>query len=165
MIDDRLSLISSSLISSSPMKKQVLHRYKQLVQDRIDVFQDMISGLTDDAQNDAKGSAGDKHETALSMMHLEQEKLNHKLQEVLAQKAVLDKIDASVVHQKVALGSLVQTDGLWLFVSTALPKITLNDKTVFAISPQSPLGTALIGNGVGFTAEINGKEYLIETLL
>jgi transcription elongation GreA/GreB family factor len=143
------------------MKKQVLHRYKQLVQDRIDVFQDMISGLTDDAQNDAKGSAGDKHETALSMMHLEQEKLNHKLQEVLAQKAVLDKIDASVVHQKVALGSLVQTNGLWLFVSTALPKITLNDKTVFAISPQSPLGTALMGNGVGFSVEINGKEYTI----
>ena len=87
------------------MKQQILQSYKQLVQDRIDVFQDMISGLTDDAQNDAKGSAGDKHETALSMMHLEQEKLNHKLQEVLAQKAVLDKIDASVVHQKVALGS------------------------------------------------------------
>lgn len=147
------------------MKQQILQSYKQLVQDRIDVFQDMISGLTDDAQNDAKGSAGDKHETALSMMHLEQEKLNHKLQEVLAQKAVLDKIDASVVHQKVALGSLVQTNGLWLFVSTALPKITLNDKTVFAISPQSPLGTVLMGNGIGFTAEINGKKYVVEALV
>ncbi|PJE41654.1 MAG: hypothetical protein CUR32_07390 [Flavobacterium sp.] len=147
------------------VKQQILQSYKQLVQDRIDVFQDMISGLTDDAQNDAKGSAGDKHETALSMMHLEQEKLNHKLQEVLAQKAVLDKIDASVVHQKVALGSLVQTNGLWLFVSTALPKITLNDKTVFAISPQSPLGTVLMGNGIGYTAEINGKEYVVEALV
>lgn len=125
----------------------------------------MISGLTDDAQNDAKGSAGDKHETALSMMHLEQEKLNHKLQEVLAQKAVLDKIDASVVHQKVALGSLVQTNRMCLFVSTALPKITLNDKTVFAISPQSPLGTVLMGNGIGFTTEINGKKYVVEALV
>lgn len=147
------------------MKQQILQSYRQLVQDRIDVFQDMISGLTDDAQNDAKGSAGDKHETALSMMHLEQEKLNHKLQEVLAQKAVLDKIDASVVHQKVALGSLVQTNGMWLFVSTALPKITLNDKTVFAISPQSPLGTVLMGNGIGFTTEINGKKYVVEALV
>lgn len=147
------------------MKQQILQSYKQLVQDRIDVFQDMISGLTDDAQNDAKGSAGDKHETALSMMHLEQEKLNHKLQEVLAQKAVLDKIDASVVHQKVALGSLVQTNRMCLFVSTALPKITLNDKTVFAISPQSPLGTVLMGNGIGFTTEINGKKYVVEALV
>ena len=54
---------------------------------------------------------------------------------------------------------------MWLFVSTALPKITLNDKTVFAISPQSPLGTALMGNGIGFTAEINGKEYVVEALV
>jgi transcription elongation GreA/GreB family factor len=147
------------------MKQQIHQYYKQLVQDRIDVFQDMISGLTVDAQNDAKGSAGDKHETALSMMHLEQEKLNHKLQEVLAQKAILDKIDTTVSHQKVALGSLVQTNGMWLFVSTALPKISIEGITVFAISPQSPLGSKLMGNGVGFTAEINGKEYLIESLV
>ncbi|HOD10716.1 MAG TPA: hypothetical protein PKH91_08215, partial [Flavobacterium sp.] len=104
------------------MKQQILQQYKQLVQDRIDVFQDMISGLTIDAQNDAKGSAGDKHETALSMMHLEQEKLNHKLKEVLDQKNILDRIDVSSTHQKVALGSLVQTNGMLLFISTALPK-------------------------------------------
>ena len=67
-------------------KERVHARYLQLVQDRIDVFRDMITALAEDAQNDAKGSAGDKHETALSMMHLEQEKLNLKLKEVLEQK-------------------------------------------------------------------------------
>lgn len=146
------------------MKQQIHQYYKQLVQDRIDVFQDMISGLTVDAQNDAKGSAGDKHETALSMMHLEQEKLNHKLQEVLAQKAILDKIDTTVSHQKVALGSLVQSNGMWLFISTALPKITIEGQTVFAISPESPLGSKLMGNGVGYSTEINGKPYYIEAV-
>lgn len=156
--------LSYSVTQPLKMKEQILQYYKQLVQDRIDVFQDMISGLTDDAQNDAKGSAGDKHETALSMMHLEQEKLNHKLQEVLAQKAILDKIDGTVSPQKVALGSLVQTNGMWLFVSTALPKITIEGKTVFAISPQSPLGSKLIGNGVGFRFDLNGKFYSIESL-
>ena len=40
------------------LKQQILLRYKEMLQDRIDVFQDMISGLTEDAQNDAKGSAG-----------------------------------------------------------------------------------------------------------
>jgi hypothetical protein len=34
----------------------------------------------------------DKHETALSMMHIEQEKLNYKLREGYP-KAILDKID------------------------------------------------------------------------
>lgn len=165
MIDKNLSLIASFFISSSFfMKKQILERYKEMLQDRIDVFQDMISGLTTDAQNDAKGSAGDKHETALSMMHLEQEKLNHKLKEILEQKSILDKIDASQVHKKVALGSLVQTNGMLLFISTALPKLIIEDKSVFALSPQSPLGSKLIGNQVGFSFDINGKLYMIESV-
>jgi hypothetical protein len=51
----------------------------------------MIAALTEDSKNDAKGSAGD-HETALSMMHIEQEKLNYKLGSGYP-KAILDKID------------------------------------------------------------------------
>ena len=58
------------------LKHKVLNYYKQQTEDRIDAFRDMIAEFTTDAANDAKGSAGDKHETALSMMHLEQEKLN-----------------------------------------------------------------------------------------
>lgn len=143
-------------------KQQILQRYKEMLQDRIDVFQDMISGLTIDAQNDAKGSAGDKHETALSMMHLEQEKLNHKLKEILEQKSILDKIDGSQTHKKVALGSLVQANGMLLFISSALPKLIIDDKTIFALSPQSPLGSKLMGNEVGFLTEVNGKKYTIE---
>ena len=145
-------------------KQQILQRYKEILQDRIDVFQDMISGLTIDAQNDAKGSAGDKHETALSMMHIEQEKLNHKLKEVLEQQAILNKIDAAQLHKKVALGSLVQANGMLLFISAALPKITHGDKTIFALSPQSPLGSKLMGNEVGFSVEVNEKMYLIESI-
>lgn len=146
------------------LKQQILYRYKEMIQDRIDVFQDMISGLTEDAQNDAKGSAGDKHETALSMMHIEQEKLNHKLKEILDQKAILDKIDASQIHKKVALGSLVQANGMLLFISTALPKLIIDSKTIFAVSPQSPLGSKLMGNEVGVSFDMNGKPYTIESV-
>ena len=124
----------------------------------------MISGLTEDAQNDAKGSAGDKHETSLSMMHIEQEKLNHKLKEILDQKSILDKIDASANHTKIALGSLVQTNGMFLFISAALPKITVDDKTIIAVSPQSPLGSKLMGNEVGFEFEINTTKFKIESV-
>jgi transcription elongation GreA/GreB family factor len=146
------------------LKYQILHRYREIVQDRIDVFQDMISGLTIDAQNDAKGSAGDKHETALSMMHLEQEKLNHKLKEILEQKIILDKIEASTIHKKVALGSVVKVNEMNLFISTALPKIVLHETNVFALSPQSPLGSKLMGNVVGHSFILNGKEYTIESI-
>lgn len=151
-------------LNKMTLKQQTLLRYKEMLQDRIDVFQDMISGLTIDAQNDAKGSAGDKHETALSMMHLEQEKLNHKLKEILGQKAILDKIDASLTHKKVALGSMVKSNGMLLFISTALPKLSIENKTIFALSPQSPLGSKLMGNEVGFEFDMNGKQYTIEMI-
>jgi transcription elongation GreA/GreB family factor len=144
------------------MKQQVVQRYHQILQDRIDVFRDMISGLTEDAQNDAKGSAGDKHETALSMMHLEQEKLNHKLKEILDQKAILDKIDPNANHNKIALGSLVQANGMLLFISAALPKINIDQSTIIAVSPQSPLGSKLMGNSEGFTFEINTSQFTVE---
>jgi hypothetical protein len=143
--------------------KQKTHQYYlQLVQDRIDVFKDMIVALTEDSKNDAKGSAGDKHETALSMMHIEQEKLNHKLKEVLGQKAILDKIDSTTIAKTIIVGSLVKANGIYLYLSAALPKIAVDGINVIALSPQSPLGNKLMGNVVGFTFEINTTSYTIE---
>lgn len=145
--------------------KQKTHSYYlQLVQDRIDVFRDMIEALTEDSKNDAKGSAGDKHETTLSMMHIEQEKLNAKLREVLQQKAILDKIDSNTIAETIIVGSLVKANGIYLYLSVALPKISVEGINVIALSPQSPLGNKLMGNEVGFTFEINGTKYVIETI-
>lgn len=146
------------------LKETIHQQHQQLLQDKIDVFRDMISGLTEDAKNDAKGSAGDKHETALSMMHIEQEKLNHKLREILEQKAILDKIDASQLHNKIALGSVVKANAMYLFISAALPKIVIDGKTIIALSPQAPLGIKIMGNSVGFSFEINGSEFVIESV-
>lgn len=144
------------------IKQKVIAYYRQQVQDKEDAFRDMIAALTEDAANDAKGSAGDKHETALSMMHLEQEKLNAKLGEILSQKTVLSKLDADSVHKKVAAGSLVKANGMYLFVSLALPKITVEGITVIALSPQSPLGAKLLGMEAGGSFEINGTKYIVE---
>ena len=145
--------------------KQKIHQhYSQLVQDKIDIFKDMILALTEDSKNDAKGSAGDKHETALSMMHIEQEKLNHKLKEILAQKSILDKIDSTTIAKTIILGSLVKANGIYLYLSAALPKINVEGINVIALSLQSPLGGKLMGNQVGFTFEINGTKYLIESV-
>lgn len=146
------------------LKQKTLQYYKQLIQDKIDVFQDMISNLTEDAKNDAKGSAGDKHETVLSMMHLEQEKLNHKIKEYLVQKDILDKIDPSKTTKIIAVGSLIKANGILLFMSSALPKIKIEEKNIIALSPQSPLGSKLLGQQVDYTFEINGTKYLIESV-
>jgi hypothetical protein len=145
-------------------KPQVLSQYKTIVQGKIETLQNMISDLSEDAQNDAKGSAGDKHETALAMMHLEQEKLNMKLKEVLEQKSVLESIDVSKAKKLIALGSLVQTNTFLFFISTALPKITIEGLDVVALSPSSPLGAIMLGKEVNQEFEFNGMKYKVLTI-
>ena len=95
---------------------------------------------------------------------LEQEKLNHKLAEIYEQKAVLDKIDPLANHAKAALGSLVEANGMLLFVSSALPKITIDGRAIIAVSPQSPLGQKLIGKEIGFSFDILTTNYTISRI-
>jgi transcription elongation GreA/GreB family factor len=142
-------------------KQKIKQQHLLLLQDKIDVYQDMISGLSDDAQNDAKGSAGDKHETALSMMHLEQEKITQKLAEAIALQGILDRIEVSKTNSKIALGSSVKVNALQLFVSAALPKITVEGITVLSVSPQSPLGSQLMGKKQGDIVVVNGTTFTI----
>ena len=142
-------------------KHKIHLHFQQLVQDKIDVFRDRIAALTEDSKNDAKGSAGDKHETALSMMHLEQEKANYKLQEFLGQQQFLNKIDTTINSKKVIVGSLVQVNQMMVYVSVALPKTSIDNVNIFAISPQSPLGEKIFGQAVGFEFDLNNNLFKI----
>ena len=146
-------------------KDQIKYRYLQTIQDRIDVFRDMVAGLTTDSKNDAKGSAGDKHETALAMMHIEQEKLNHKIQEYLDSQAAFTAIDYTKMATKVIPGSLVLANDSYFLVSIALPKVMVQGQTVYGISPQSPLAVALLGKEVGHSFEINGTAYKVYQII
>ena len=145
-------------------KQKIKSHYQNLLSEKINELRFMISDLAQNAQNDAKGSACDKHETTLSMMHLEQEKLNQKLAEIIEQKNVVDKIDADAIHNKIALGSLVQTNDMLFYISAALPKIQLENKTIIAVSPQSPLGSQLLGKSVGDEIVINTNRFQIKAI-
>ena len=146
-------------------KQKILSHYQLLLQDKIDIYQDLILSLTEDAQNDAKSSAGDKHETTLSKLHIEQEKIANKLKEAIEQQAILSKLDITQVSNNVVLGSLVITNHLTVFVCTALPKITVDNQTVFAISPQSPLGVQLMHKTVKAEFLVNQVNYKILEIL
>jgi hypothetical protein len=91
----------------------------------MDIFRDMIAYQLKILRMMLKVQ-GDKHETALSMMHLEQEKLNAKLREVLQQKTVLDKINPDIVSDS-DFGCLVRANGIYLYLSLALPKLILKE--------------------------------------
>jgi hypothetical protein len=146
-------------------KQKILSHYQTLLQDKIDIYQDLINSLTEDAQNDAKSSAGDKHETTLSKLHIEQEKIANKLKEAIEQQAILSKLDIEQFSNKVILGSVVVTNHLTVFISTALPKIMIENRAVFAISPQSPLGMQMMHQAVHSEFLVNNVTYKILEIL
>ncbi|PKP15354.1 MAG: hypothetical protein CVU07_10400 [Bacteroidetes bacterium HGW-Bacteroidetes-23] len=146
------------------MKQKIIQYYSNFIQTKIDSLRQMIADLTEDAKNDAKGSAGDKHETALSMMHLEQEKLNQKLKEFLEAKAIFESIDFEKINTKITVGSLVLANDIYFLISVSLPKVELEGKTIFAISPQAPLAQKLIGRVLGDLVEVNQQNYTINDL-
>lgn len=146
------------------MKQKIIQHYSNLLQTKIDSLRQMIADLTEDAKNDAKGSAGDKHETALTMMHLEQEKLNQKLKGVIETKAIFDSIDFEKKQAKVTTGSLVLANDIYFLISVSLPKVELEGKTIFAISLQAPLAEMLMGCVLGDQISLNNVAYKIQSI-
>ncbi len=135
-----------------------------MVNDKISLLRQDLAGLKESATNETKSTAGDKHETALAMLQIEQANKREQLQQVVAQKIVLEKINPMIAAAIVVSGSLVKTNNGYLFMSVALGKTVLEGITLTALSPQSPLGNQLMGLKAGDTTVFNNKVYYIETI-
>lgn len=145
-------------------KIKVYHCFVQMVLDKISLLRQSLLDLKESSSNETKSTAGDKYETALAMLQLDQEKTSRQLQDALVQKALFEKIDPSIPAARVMNGSLVKTDKGYLFLSVAIGKILVDDEVVIAISPGSPLGKALMGLERNDAACINGNIYQIEDI-
>lgn len=138
---------------------------KQLVLDtlnnQIETIQNQISGLSQDAQNDAKSSAGDKHETGLAMMHLEQEKLNAKLIELLDMQQIALKLSENKTVEKVVLGSIVKTNKAVFYLSVPIQPVIYKNMQVFCVSVHAPLIQHLLNKEVGAEVTFNNISHKI----
>jgi hypothetical protein len=124
---------------------------------KIKTLKAQIENLTIDAQNDAKGSAGDKHETGLAMMHLEQEKLSAKLSQTMQQLKNVVSITTIAPHYAITFGSLVNTGTSIFFVSDALPHFNYQGKMILPLSTQAPIYIELKNKKAGDVLIFNGK--------
>lgn len=143
--------------------------FKHLLLDRlssqIESLRRQILFLTEDALNDAKSSSGDKHETGLAMMHLEQEKLNAKLKEILEMQSVVLKLPEEKNVEKVVLGTIVKTDRALFYVSVAVPGIVYEGTSVICVSPSAPLIRAFWNQEKGSEIVFNNISYKILEIL
>jgi len=143
-------------------KEKIYRHYLQLITEKTRLLQKSLHELTESAGNETKRTAGDKHETALAMLQIEQENISRQLKETLAQKAVLEKIDPTIHTEQIVRGSLVTTNKGIFFLSIALGKATIENKLIIALSPESPLGKAMLHLQTGETCTFNGTGYMIE---
>lgn len=146
------------------LKQKIYRHYLQQINDKIQQLQKVLDDLKESGSNETKSTAGDKHETALAMLQIEQANTRGQMKEAIVQKDALKKINPSIAPKIVVHGSLIKTNRGYLFLSIALGKAVIEGVHIIALSPQSPLGIKLMGLQEGDTAAINGNNYLIESI-
>ncbi len=145
-------------------KQKIYIHYLQVINDKIGLLQKVLDDLKESGANETKSTAGDKHETALAMLQIEQANTRAQLKEVELQKAALEKINPSLTPTVIVTGSLIKTNRGYLFLSIAAGKAIIDGKEVIALSKQSPLGKQLTGLKEGDTVVINNATYVIESI-
>lgn len=143
------------------IKEQLHVKCYEYVAQRMSVVQQAIDSATESGNDETKSSAGDKHETGRSMMQLEQEKNGKQLQEVHELQKLFEKIDPSKIATKAELGALVLTNKQNFYISISAGKISVDNETYWAVSPQAPLAKQLMGLSAGDAMEFNGNRFTI----
>ncbi|MFM6934633.1 MAG: 3-oxoacyl-ACP synthase [Flavobacteriales bacterium] len=147
------------------MQKSTVHQTLTLsLLTKYDELNMILAEASDGKSNDAKSSAGDKHEVGVAMVQLEQEKLGKQLLVIQDQLDLLAKIDLNKTHQRVSLGSLILCNKQWYYFTVGLGMLKVMDEPVFCLNPQAPLGIALIGKSVQDEITFQGKKMVIERI-
>lgn len=142
------------MLNKENIHKQLLSEIENRIQSLKLILNEMFEAASG---TDAKSSAGDKHETGVAMAQLEQEKLTKQINELLKQQEILVRINPTIEHTKVGLGSLVQTNNGWYYFSVGIGTLNVENETVFALNPIAPIGEMLIGKSAGEKILFNGK--------
>jgi transcription elongation GreA/GreB family factor len=136
----------------------------QLIQNK-QLIINSLNDLTNDAKNDTKSTAGDKHETGRAMMQHEQEKLRLQLVELENQISFLQKINPENKAEKIQLGSMVQTDKACFYIAIAFGQIAIDDTNIFVISSIAPIAQQMLGKSINDQFEMNGLTYKVSAIV
>ncbi|MFZ1809051.1 MAG: 3-oxoacyl-ACP synthase [Cyclobacteriaceae bacterium] len=142
--------------------KQQLYKYcQQWVDNKITMAKNEINAAQASANEETKSSAGDKYETARAMAQLEIEKSTSQLSEAGKLKRLLGEFSGESETSKAQLGSLIQTNNGWFYISLSAGKVILDDVTYICLSPVSPLGAKMMNLVTGDQFNFNKLDYII----
>ena len=149
------------------MKKQLHTQLLHQLQNRKQALLSQQADAQTSANEDTKSSAGDKYETAREMASQSIRQLQQQVQIVTEQLAILERLDPDKlpVSEKIIHGSLIETESGWYYLTIAFGKHETEGKTIFVLSPQSPLGKELLTKAANETVTFNGKNLQIMKVL
>lgn len=143
-------------------KSQLITIIQNKLAEKIDNLERLISE-TRASNNETKSSMGDKYETTREMVQQEINNLQIQLNENIKARNSLQFINTNL-HQKVGLGSLVETEKGFFFIAVSLGEVILDEKKIFVISTESPLGKVLSGKKKGEEIFLNNSRQTIQEL-
>jgi transcription elongation GreA/GreB family factor len=143
-------------IIHNTLTKTLLHKHQELTA--------IQSDASEGKSNDAKSSAGDKHEVGVAMVQLEQEKLGKQVQIIEEQLTLLSRMDPAKEHLKISLGSLVRCENQWYYFSIGHGLLTVENQSIFCLNPQAPLGKEMLGKAAGDLVSFQGRKMVIQSI-
>ena len=112
---------------------------------QIEELRNVLNQILIATSTDSKSSAGDKHETSVSMAQLEQEKLTNQINILQSLYDSLLNINASTENITVRLGSLIETSIGWFYISVGIGKFDFQGIEIFAMNNNAPLAQKMKG--------------------
>ena len=148
--------------ADSLITKQDLYvRCQQYVQQRIDTARQAMEAAQESANSEEKSSAGDKYETGRAMAQLERDRHAQLLAEARKMEQELTRLNVDRLYETVQPGSLVTTNQGIFFISISAGKLPVDGPGCFAVSPASPVATALAGHKAGDVVTLNKLTYQV----
>lgn len=137
------------------IKSEVLRQLDLKIKD----ISNAVKSLSESRDSDTKSSAGDKHETSRAKIQTEIDQLSKQLINAQRQKNNLSLIDTSHLHSIADVGSLVETNKGYFFISTGWGRIQIQDENYFVISIESPIGRLLKNKKKGDSIQFRDTAY------
>ena len=142
------------------IKSEVLSQLKLKIQEITDAIKS--AEISRDAYS--KSSAGDKHETSRAKIQTEIDQLSKQLFNAQKQKNDLLNIDTYHTNSVANVGSLVETNKGYFYISIGWGRIQMQNENYFVISLGSPIGMLLKNKKKGDSFQFRNTEYCILNL-
>ncbi|MDA9273824.1 GreA/GreB family elongation factor [Flavobacteriaceae bacterium] len=149
----------------SLIKTAVYHHCESYLRQKAKGYLSQDQSLLESLDSEGKSSAGDKHETGRAMIQLEREKLAQQRERNDQDIKTLDALKNKTTTVHIAPGALVNTSLASYFLAVPADAFSHNDKKIYCISPQSPIGQLLLGKKAGESLSFRGNSIKVLEVL